>query len=315
MSALFPAIVEARVQETQRIVSLRLAPVETTRFPPFTAGAHVNLHLDNGLVRSYSILSPAEDTTHIRLGILHAPDGGGGSHYVHTRVHAGMRLMLSGPRNNFPLATQAPGVFIAGGIGITPLLSMARHLAGMGQPVVLHYCARSRADAAFLQELTGLAITLQCHFDDEQLCLPDLPAMLRGYPAATHFYCCGPPALLESFQNQSVTLGIDNTHIERFNAAPTASGCEGSACLIVLARSGQQFLHDGRSSLLDALLARGINVPHGCRQGLCGSCETGVLDGTPDHRDSVLDKQARQAGKVMMVCVSGCRDARMVLDL
>ncbi|NWA03135.1 PDR/VanB family oxidoreductase [Pseudomonas gingeri] len=303
-------------QETPSIVSIDLAPVESDRLPAFEAGAHIDLHLPNGLVRSYSLMSCPSDLSHYRLGVLHDRRSRGGSAFIHKHLRAGALLKASAPRNNFPTGNAARAVFIAGGIGITPLLSMARQLAGKGAAVELLYCSRSEGEVAFRGELEGLQGAVTYHFDDQHGGAPDLKTLMRDYPRDTHFYCCGPVPMLEAFDQACTALGIKHRHTERFcGAALSVSGTENRGFEVVLARSGKQLYHDGKGSLVDTLVASGQIVSYSCKEGVCGACETGVLEGTPEHRDFVLSTAERASGKTMMICVSGCKSDRLVLDL
>lgn len=307
--------VRSITRETPSILSIDLAPVGTQPLPAFEAGAHIDLHLPNGLVRSYSLMSSPSDLSHYRLGVLHDRRSRGGSAFIHKHLRVGGLLKASAPRNNFPVGRAERAVFVAGGIGITPLLSMARHLAGHGAAVELLYCARSETEVAFREELAGLPGTVTYHFDDRQGGAPDLQALLRGYPRDTHFYCCGPAPMLEAFDQACAVLGIEHSHTERFSGAVPPALTEGGGFQVVLSRSGKELYHDGRGSLLDTLIASGQNLSYSCREGVCGACETRVLEGTPEHRDFVLSPSERAAGKTMMLCVSGCKSGRLVLDI
>ncbi|WP_273819428.1 PDR/VanB family oxidoreductase [Pseudomonas asplenii] len=302
-------------RETPSIVSIDLAPVGPGHLPAFEAGAHIDLHLPNGLVRSYSLVSCPTDLSHYRLGVLHDRQSRGGSAFIHKHLRVGGLLKASAPRNNFPAGSASRAVFIAGGIGITPLLSIARHLAGKGAAVDMLYCVRSAADVAFRGELESLPGSVNYHFDDQQGGAPDLEALMSGYPRDTHFYCCGPGPMLEAFERACTVLGIEHGHTERFSGAalPVPGGAGGFE--VVLSRSAKQLYHDGKGSLLDTLIAAGQSLSYSCREGVCGACETVVLEGTPDHRDFVLSPAERASGRTMMLCVSGCKSDRLVLDI
>jgi vanillate O-demethylase ferredoxin subunit len=234
---------------------------------------------------------------------------------VHEQLRVGATITIGAPRNNFPLdETAAHTVLIAGGIGITPIYGMLNELRRLGKSAELLYCARSRAEAAFVNGLLG-ADGVQTHFDAEAGGPPDLRAYLGGKSADAHFYCCGPTPMLDAFERTCEALGLPNVHIERFAAAEPVVPTQGSEYECHLARSQKMVLVPTGKSLLDALLEAGVDVDHSCREGVCGSCETAVVDGMPDHRDGVLTKAERESGKTMMVCVSGCKGRRLVLDL
>ncbi|EJN08371.1 PDR/VanB family oxidoreductase, partial [Herbaspirillum sp. YR522] len=243
-----------------------------------------------------------------------APPSRGGSRYVHDTLRVGATLTISAPRNNFPLEPGAAhSVLIAGGIGITPISCMFGQLRGQGKSAELFYCARSRAEAAFTAQLLGEQ-NVTSHFDDEAGTPPDLKGFLASRPRDAHFYCCGPTPMLNAFEAICEELGLPHVHIERF-AAEKVEAVQGGSYVAELARSKQSITVPAGKSLLDALLDAGINVDHSCREGVCGACETKVIEGQPDHRDGVLSKSERAAGKTMMVCVSGCKGQRLLLDI
>ncbi|MES2259819.1 MAG: PDR/VanB family oxidoreductase [Pseudomonadota bacterium] len=312
-------LIQVRVQamrfEAAGIVSVELVSPAGAELPPFAAGAHVDLHLPNGVVRSYSLSnSPLERHRYV-IGVLNDRNSRGGSRYVHEQLRVGSTIQIGSPRNNFPLdETAAHTVLIAGGIGITPIFSMLNQLRRQDKSVELLYCARSRDEAAFCEQLLADG-RVQSHFDQEAGGPPDLRAYLSSKSPAAHFYCCGPTPMLNAFENICAELGLQNVHIERFAAAEPVVAMQGCEYEAQLAKSKKMVLVPAGKSLLDALLEAGIDVDHSCREGVCGSCETPVLDGVPDHRDGVLTKAERESGKTMMVCVSGCKGQRLVLDL
>ncbi len=313
-SPLISVRVQAMRFEAQGVVSVELRLPEGGELPAFEAGAHIDLHLGNGLVRSYSLSnSPGERHRYV-VGVLNDRASRGGSRYVHEQLRVGASLTISAPRNNFPLEEAASlSVLIAGGIGITPISCMYHHLRAQGREAVLHYCARSRKEAAFTAELLGEP-GVSSHFDDEAGAPPDLRAFLAAHPKDAHFYCCGPTPMLNAFENLCEELGLPNVHIERF-AAEKVEAVQTGSYVAELARSKSSVTVPAGKSLLDALLDAGIAVDHSCREGVCGACETKVLEGELEHRDGVLSKAERASGKTMMVCVSGCKGQRLVLDL
>ena len=303
--------------EAKHILSLELRDSNGAYLPDFVAGSHVDLHLANGLIRSYSLFnSPAERHRYV-VGVLNDKNSRGGSRYVHEQLRVGSTLSISAPRNNFPLhesPAASAAVLIAGGIGITPILCMFKRLRDLQQSATLLYCARSRDEAAFFDELDTMD-NVDFHFDAEVGQAPDLHAYLKRIAPDSHVYCCGPAPMITAFEKACDALGLVNVHVERFSAEPIGDALQNDAYQVVLAKTGRTIeVPEGRS-LLEVLLDEGIAVDYSCREGVCGACETGVLDGHPDHRDSILTKAERQAGKTMMVCVSGCKDARLTLDL
>ena len=283
--------------------------------PAFEAGAHINLMLPNGLSRSYSLCNAPGETHRYCVAVGRDRNSRGGSRHVHEQLRPGTLLAVSAPNNHFKLDESAPAfALMAGGIGVTPILAMARRLAALGKPVQMFYAVRSREAAAFADELAALVPALTLHFDNEAGGPPDLAAWLARLPKTTGAYCCGPAPMLDGFVAACSRLGLADAHIERF-AAPVSTGEALAACTITLQRSGRDIPVAAGTSILDALLAAGIDHPYSCKEGVCGTCETKVISGAIDHRDGVLSPAEQQRGDVMMICVSGCKGARLVLDL
>lgn len=319
--ALLHARVHALRLEARDVISVELQPAcAGDKLPAFEPGAHIDLHLADGLVRSYSLLNSANEHRYV-IGVLHARGSRGGSRYVHEQLRLGAELQISTPRNHFRLLEDAARtVLIAGGIGVTPLLAMLRRLVELGKPVEFIHCARSRADAAFLQEIESIAahhpqVDLRRHFDDVQGGPPDLRKLLAGKPADTHFYGCGPAPMLAAFEAACAELGHEHVHLERFAPVEQAPSTATNTCTVELRRSGRSVQVAPDVSILDAVLACGVDAEHSCREGMCGACETKVISGDVEHRDSILTKQEQVANKSMMICVSRCRSGTLVLDL
>ncbi|WP_312155366.1 PDR/VanB family oxidoreductase [Pseudomonas sp.] len=316
-SSTISALVHTLRHEAEGIISVELRPWGDTVFAPFEAGSHIDLHLPNGLVRSYSLLNPPSDQGRYVVGILRDRNSRGGSRFVHEHLRVGTELKISQPRNNFALDSRAShSVLVAGGIGITPIYCMFRQLLALGRSAELIYCARSRREAALLEQIAELGAKVIYHFNDEKDALPDLPGYLAGRPADTHFYCCGPTPMLDAFESACENLGYAHAHIERFTAAelPPAEDAQDSYS-VELSKSAKTLHIEPGLNLLDVLLEAGCDIEYSCREGVCGSCETRVLEGDIDHRDGVLTKAERAANGSMMVCVSGCKSRRLVLDL
>ena len=311
------ALVHTLRHEAEGIMSVELRPYGDSVFPPFEAGSHIDLHLPNGLVRSYSLLNSPADQGRYVVGILRDRNSRGGSQWLHGQLRVGSTLQISRPRNNFELHTGAShSVLVAGGIGITPIYCMFRQLLALGRSAQLIYCARSRKEAALVEELSGLDAKVVFHFNDEKDSAPDLRRYLAGQPADTHFYCCGPTPMLDAFESTCESLGYPHAHIERFTAAelPPSEDAQDSYT-VELKKSGRSLSIEPGLNLLDVLLEAGCDIDYSCREGVCGSCETRVLEGEVDHRDGVLSKAERAANVSMMVCVSGCKSRRLVLDI
>ncbi len=303
--------------EADDIISLELHPIGAENFPPFEAGAHIDLHLPNGMLRSYSLANSPSERHRYLLGVLKEAGGRGGSRQVHD-LRIGTQLAISAPRNNFPLHELAShSLLVAGGIGITPILSMARRLKELGRSAELLYLARSRRSAAFVEEVQALGLPVTWHFDDQAGGPPDLAAMLRqrGPQGDTHYYACGPGPMLRAFEETCDALNY-TWHLERFAPVEIApSAAPQRPYTVDLRKSGKRFEVAPGGSLRQSLIEHAIAVPFSCCEGVCGSCETKVLEGEPEHRDSVLTKAERESNKAMMVCVSGCKSEKLVLDL
>ena len=312
------AFVHTLRYEAKDIISVDLRPVGGGEFPAFTAGSHIDLHLPNGMVRSYSLSNSSDERHRYVVGVLRDRASRGGSRCVHEALRVGMPISISEPRNHFGLHEDATrSVLVAGGIGITPMLSMARRLSKLGKPFEMRYYARDREGAAFLEELQALGMPLQLRFDTEAGGPPDMKSELSqcGGGAGVHFYSCGPTPMLDAFEKSCSELGYES-HIERFTAVEVAASADAKASYTVeLRKSGKVIEVTPEKSLLDTMLDAGVDVPYSCCEGICGSCETAVLEGEPDHRDSVLSPKEQAANKTMMVCVSGCKSSKLVLDI
>ncbi|WP_224788783.1 PDR/VanB family oxidoreductase [Pandoraea terrae] len=309
------ATVHAIRYEAQRVVSVELRPQPGSAFPEFDAGAHIDLHLPNEMIRSYSLCNSAEDKDRYVIGVLNVEESRGGSRYVHEQLRVGARIEISRPRNNFPLHEEAVHtVLIAGGVGITPILSMARRLCALGRSVELLYCARSRREAAFVDEIEALGLEVKWHFNDEHGERVGLMQFLATRRRDAHFYACGPTPMLDDFERHCSELGIAHVHLERFVARDAPAETK-KRYRVELSRSRRSLEVAPGTTLLQTLLDAGVDVQHGCTQGLCGACKTRVLSGEPDHRDSVLSASERESNAVMTVCVSGCKGESLVLDL
>lgn len=290
-------------------------PLDAAMLPAFSAGAHIDLHLLNGLVRQYSLCNSPTERSRYVVGVKRDLNSRGGSRCVHDELRAGSVLQVSGPRNNFELHEDAPHTtLIAGGIGITPMASMVHRLRALGSPFELHYSVRQREEAAFLELLAG--DTLHLHVDAEQGGAPlPVAAIVADAPAGSHLYCCGPGPMLDAFEAAALNLARPpaQVHVERFTPVQAAAVAGGFT--VKLARSGGSVYVAPGQSILETLRAGGIEVQASCEHGICGTCETRVLAGTPDHRDSLLSNQEKAANNVMMVCCSGSKEDILVLDL
>jgi len=306
-----PLIVSRIVREAEGVLGLLLRSPDGANLPAYAAGAHVDVELGNGLVRQYSLCGDPAERGVYRLGVGLAADSRGGSRHIHDTLREGDLLNVGDPRQLFGLHAQAAAhCFIAGGIGITPILGMILACERRREPWRLLYCARGRKHAAYLQALAAYGDRVRLHFDDEQggaRC--DLDDYLAGaLQPASHAYCCGPAPLMDAVAAACTRqrLPAARLHVERFSAppAPAAAAPGDPYFTVVLARSGGSYRVPADKSVLEVLEAAGVAWPHACREGLCRSCEAGVLSGQVEHRDYVLSDEERAGNRSMMVCVS-----------
>jgi vanillate O-demethylase ferredoxin subunit len=304
--------------EAEGIALMELHPLGRGLLPAFSAGAHIDLLLANGLVRSYSLTNPQDERHRYVIAVNRDASSRGGSQFIHERLAAGDTVRISVPRNNFRLVEDAPHVvLIAGGIGITPLWCMIQRLRALGRSWELHYCARTRERAAFLRELQSAGSAGQVHFNFDHEPggrMLDVPALVARASREAHLYCCGPAPLLSAFQEATRSRPAAQLHVEYFGSGSLPSAARGGFT-VVLASSGEEIPVPAGNSILDTLLDRGLDLPHSCKEGVCGSCETRVLAGVPDHRDLVMSDEERVANCTMMICCSGSKTEKLVLDL
>ncbi|WP_196053642.1 cytochrome P450 [Paracoccus lichenicola] len=310
-----PVRVTAKTVEADGVVSLLLAEAGGELLPEWTPGAHVDLILGDGVpTRQYSLCGDPQDRRQFRLGILREPAGSGGSVHVHDRLAEGDVIRIRGPRNNFELVPAPRYVFIAGGIGITPILPMIRAAEAAGADWTLHYGGRSRASMAFTGELERHGGKVRIWPQDETGLL-DLAHILGQPDADTKVYCCGPEPLLGAVEKACAAWPRKALHLERFAARPLGAPVRNEPFEVHLARSQRTLIVPPEQSILSVIEEAGIGVMSSCGEGTCGTCEVKVLEGEPDHRDSVLDAEARESGDTMMICVSRACGKRLVLDI
>ncbi|MQY34571.1 Phenoxybenzoate dioxygenase subunit beta [Streptomyces sp. RB17] len=303
-------LVHRMTWEAEGVLSVELVHPDGKPLPAWTPGAHLDLHV-GGTIRQYSLCGDPADTGVYRLGILDAPSSRGGSRFVHTKLRPGRTVRVAGPRNHFALEPAASYVFVAGGIGITPILAMARQAQHDGIPYRLTHGGRSRASMAFGGELAALGGEVTLVPQDEQGHI-DLPGALEGLRPDALVYCCGPEPLLKAVE-EAVPEG--QLRIERFAAPAVERRGDDSAFQVECRTSGVTLTVGPDTSILQAAENAGLSVNSSCRDGICGSCETRILAGTPDHRDFLLSEAERATSETMMICVSRCASDRLVLDL
>lgn len=292
------------------VLALTLRHPLGERLPPWEPGAHIDVLLGPGLERQYSLCGDPADRTAWRIAVLREPEGRGGSAYVHGQLEQGDKVRVRGPRNHFRLEPAPRYRFVAGGIGITPLLPMLAAAEAAGAEWSLLYGGRTRDSLAFTEELGRYGDRVTVVPQDEAGLL-DLPSVLDDVPEGTLVYCCGPGPLLDAVEARCPGEVL---RVERFRPKVHVAGADGEF-EVVLEQSGRTLTVPVGVSVLDTVRAAGVEVLFSCTEGTCGTCETDVLDGVPDHRDSVLSEEERAAGETMLICVSRCRGKRLVLDL
>lgn len=317
----------ARVtREAEDINAYELVPADGGELPAWEPGSHLDVALPGGMVRPYSLCNAPSERHRYVIAVQREANGRGGSRAMHEQVREGTVLAVSLPRNAFRLQPRdATGpdfsVLVAGGIGITPLLAMARALRAQGRPFVLHYCTRGPERTAFRELLTSpeWAPDVKVHHDggDPSRGL-DVKALLAARPEGAHLYCCGPGGLMKAVRAAALAGGWPEgaIHFESFTAEPLVAPVDGDSAFEVVIRStGQVLAVPPGKSVLNVLTQAGLIVPSSCESGTCGTCQTHLLEGEPDHRDTYLTDEEKQAGKCMLVCVSRARSKRLTLDL
>jgi ferredoxin-NADP reductase len=307
--------IESRAQDVLEFV---LGPAEPgPTLPEWSPGAHVTVHLQPGLSRSYSLVGDVGGSAY-RIAVGLDRDSRGGSRFLHEQVKVGDRLRVDPPSNSFLLVDSAPCIFLAGGIGITPFVSMIDTMNREKRVWRAFVSARTAARAAYLGALKAWAqasgAQVETWFDDQRGGrMPDLAALIAQVPEDWHLYCCGPAPMIDAFLSAARERPSSHVHIEYFRA----EGPSGSdrSFTVELARSGRSVEVPAGSSILDALMMAGIDAPYSCYEGLCGTCETRVLEGVPEHRDQLLTERARASNQTVIICRSGSLTPRLVLDL
>ena len=303
-------------QAADEIAGFELQPLKGL-LPTFQPGAHIDVHLPNGLIRQYSITNAPGESASYTIGVKRERDSQGGSSCLHDTIREGDLLAISEPRNNFPLRRDAvKTLFIAGGIGITPLLAMAQALGAMGLAHELHYFAQSEAQLAFPERLATLGTALVPHLGlTPEATGAKLGELLSAYQPDRHVYLCGPGPMLEAARRIAAEKGWPDSavHFEYFKNTRTID--DSSSFEIALARSALTLRVPAGSTILEVMRANGIDMPSSCEQGACGTCIATVLEGEPDHQDVYLNDAEKQSGTKIMTCVSRSRSPRLVLDL
>ncbi|UQS25639.1 PDR/VanB family oxidoreductase [Amycolatopsis thermalba] len=308
-------LLERKEELADGVVRLTLRHPAGEPLPKWEPGAHLDLVLGEGLVRQYSLCGDPADSSALQVAVLREPDGRGGSAHVHDRLSTGDTVRIRGPRNHFRLVDAPRYLFVAGGIGITPIVPMIARADAAGADWRLVYGGRSRASMAFRAELVeryGDRVEIR---PQDETGLLDLDALLGEPRPGVAVYCCGPEPLLAAVEQRCAAWPPGSLHVERFSPKAGADVGERTAFEVELAASGRTVTVPAGKSILQAVEEAGVSVLSSCQEGTCGTCETPVLDGVPDHRDSLLTDAERAANDTMMICVSRSCGPRLVLDL
>ncbi len=314
-SELFELTIAELCTAAEGVVSLDLRAPDGSDLPVWQPGAHIDVLLPNGIVRQYSLCGDPAQRDRWRLGVLREPSSRGGSSYIHEELRQGGTLTIAGPRNNFSLVEADRYLFIAGGIGITPILPMIRTVAAQDKPWTLLYGGRSRRSMAFLNEIAELGGDDVHIVPQDELGLLDLQRFLGKHLPDTVVYCCGPAPLIDAVEARCQTWRAGALHLERFTPSGKTAKNEKGSFEVELARSGRRLVIPPYRGILEILEEHGCNVTNSCRAGICGTCLVKVLSGVPEHNDDVLSIEDQEAGDVMLVCVSRAKSDLLVLDL
>lgn len=309
-----------KTAEAIDIATFELVDAQGDALPPFSAGAHIDVHLPNGLVRQYSLCNDSAETHRYLIGVLRDPASRGGSLAMHDLVNEGDILQISAPKNHFPLAHEARrSLLLAGGIGITPILCMAERLAISGAEFDLHYCTRSPARTAFRNRIRGSAFTSRVHFhfdDGDAAQKLDIAATLDKVEDGTHLYVCGPKGFMNAVLDTARAAGWPEAQLHyEFFAADVGPSDSDESFEVKLASSGRVIKVEKDKTIITALAAAGVEIPFSCEQGVCGTCLTRVLEGVPDHKDNYLTPEEQAANDQLLPCCSRAKSPMLVLDL
>ena len=312
-------VVSSRNNEALDICSYELTCAQGGALPEFSAGAHIDVHLPGGLIRQYSLCNHPQERHRYVIGVLRDAASRGGSQSLHEQINSGDRLMISEPRNLFPLVAEGRrSLLFAGGIGITPILCMAEQLAHSGADFELHYCARSSERAAFVERLKGASFAdrVHLHFDEQVDSRLDAARVLANPQPDVHLYVCGPSGFMQHVLDSAKAQGWSDgqLHREYFAAAPVDTAGDGTF-QVKLGSSGQVFDIPADKTVVQVLESHGVEIAISCEQGVCGTCLTRVLEGVPDHRDLFLTEDEQAANDQFTPCCSRAKSALLVLDL
>ncbi|MDR2298030.1 MAG: PDR/VanB family oxidoreductase [Comamonas sp.] len=311
--------IACKQDEAQGICSLELQPLEGQHLPAFSAGSHIDVHLPGGLVRQYSLSNDCAEADRYVIAVLREPASRGGSAAVHEQLKTGQQITISAPRNHFALHGSAQKhLLLAGGIGITPILAMARNLAREAAEFELHYCGRARERMAFADviEAAPWAGKAQLHVDEASgKSALDLAALLQPVQAGVHLYVCGPKGFMDAVLDAARAAGWpqEQLHYEFF-AGEVEHRADDESFEVEVASTGQVVRVTPEQTVVQALESIGVCVQTSCEQGVCGTCLTRVISGQPDHRDMYLTEEEQAANDQFLPCCSRAKSGRLVLD-
>lgn len=307
-------VVQDRREIAQGVVELTLAAPDGADLPAWEPGAHIDLVLADGLTRQYSLCGDPADRDRYRIAVLREPEGRGGSRRIHDELTHGSDVGVKGPRNHFAFHPSKRYIFIAGGIGVTPMLPMVRAADEAGAEWTLVYGGRTDASMSYLDEFEPWSDKVTIWPEDRHGRI-DLDSILGTPQEDTLVYCCGPEPLLAAIEERCANWPRGALNLERFSAAVGADDEVNASFDVELRQTGTTLRVEEDQSILEVVTDAGVYVPTSCTEGTCGSCETPVLEGVPDHRDVVLSPEEQDSCEMMMICVSRCKSGRLVLDL
>lgn len=309
--------VAGKREVAEGVVEVLLRHPEGERLDDWTPGAHIDVRLNDRFVRQYSLCGDRWDPTTYRIAVLRESGGRGGSAYIHDTLAVGDSVGIGGPRNNFRLVPADRYVFVAGGVGITPIVPMIEQARFLDIPWTLIYGGRRRRSMAFLEDLLTLDADSVQVFPQDEVGILNLAPVLSSPQPGTKIYACGPAPMLDAVQQHAADAGWPRQAVrtERFVSRDLNAPARTTAFDVVLARSNRSITVEPGITVLDALRSAGVARLSSCERGVCGTCEITVLAGVPDHRDSILDDDERIAGDCMFPCVSRSRSDQLTLDL
>ncbi len=317
MTTLYDVVVKNRHVEGGNIAVMEFESATSATLPKVEAGAHIDVHLPNGMVRQYSLCQNPNDEGKFRLGILRDPESRGGSVSAFDEIKDGMQIQVSEPKNLFPLLKAKHSVLIGGGIGITPLITMAYQLAHEGESFELHYCGASPEKCAFVDEIKNgeLAQYTTFHFKSEGAShRAFFESAIKDIDLESHIYTCGPVGFMDWVINLATTHDFpeQQIHKEYFQVETDTSG---DSFEVVAERSGKIIMVEAGETILQALAKEGIDIEMSCEQGVCGTCMCDVIEGEPDHRDVYFTDEEKASNEQILVCCSRSKTPRLVLDI